>query len=725
MTLLLVAVSMLLVGAIFSKIIFSLNANKIKGLVSNSNHLSDDHNSGEDRTQLLMVILTCMALLLTFFHAIDVLLISKSTSWFVLPWTIWSEKMIFRFDSLSAFFLLPISFLALMATIYSYGYFKTKEQVGHAHSINLGSMWSAYQLLIASMILVLISKSTLLFLLSWELMSLSSFLLVLCESEKAETRRAAWIYLSLTHIGTAALLIYFMLVDNPSNSPAVISLCFFMALFGFGTKAGVVPSHIWLPEAHPAAPSPVSCLMSGAMIKTGIYGILRSIMTLSSHLDLQSSLPISWGIVVFTLGMMSGIFGILLALSQHELKRLLAYSSVENIGIILMGIGLGLVGISTKSSTLTFFGFAGALLHVLNHALFKGLLFLGAGQVIKSTGITNIDQMGGMNRYLPVTVVTFFIGAAAIVGLPPFNGFISELLIYLGPLKEIINLSTGTISTSPQVISQTMTISVPIIISVLAILSLALIGGLALLCFTKVFGMVFLGEMRSPELVDLDEYNVKENEKSMLLPMVVLSTVCLLMGLFPFITLPILSNPMGIIISSAIKTQVPAETHSIYSAYWLQMEESLQIMKNVSMVLAILISLVALLFIIRNVLIKRRKVTITGTWDCGYERPTSRMQYTASSFAWSLIKFFKPVLRTKKEFDKIEQYFPVSKELSLKTHTGDVVAEMGYQVFYQKMLLFFNKIIKIQHGKIHFYVIYIVVFLTILLLINGNINHVK
>ncbi len=291
------------------------------------------------------------------------------------------------------------------------------------------------------MTLVLVARNAVLFLSAWELMAVSSFFLVTFEHERESVRSAGWIYLVATHLGTGFLLAFFILMGRETGSmnfdvwaaqgihtQGLAGILFLMAVVGFGTKAGFMPFHVWLPEAHPAAPSHVSALMSGVMIKTGIYGLLRAFTFLGAP-------PLWWGWLFIGIGLSSGVLGVLFALAQHDLKRLLAYHSVENIGIIALGIGVGLLGQNTGSPALVALGFGGALLHVLNHALFKGLLFLGAGAVAHSAGTREIDRLGGLLKQMPWTAATFLIGAAAISGLPPLNGFVSEFLIFLGAFK--------------------------------------------------------------------------------------------------------------------------------------------------------------------------------------------------------------------------------------------------------------------------------------------------
>jgi formate hydrogenlyase subunit 3/multisubunit Na+/H+ antiporter MnhD subunit len=281
-----------------------------------------------------------------------------------------------------------------------------------------------FNLLLASMLLVVTARNGVLFLVSWEIMSLSSFFLVMFEDEKPGVREAGWTYLVTTHLGTALLLAMFVLLGRNSGSldfdalsapEAIAGVVFLLGLIGFGTKAGLMPLHVWLPEAHPVAPSYVSAVMSGVMIKMGIYGLLRTLTWLGEP-------PAWWGWTLLVLGVVSGVLGVLYALAQHDLKRLLAYHSVENIGIIAMALGVGLLGVHYRIPAMAALGFTGGLLHVVNHALFKSLLFLGAGSVLHATGVGDLDRLGGLLKRMPITGTTFLIGAAAICGLPPLNG---------------------------------------------------------------------------------------------------------------------------------------------------------------------------------------------------------------------------------------------------------------------------------------------------------------
>ncbi len=586
-------------------------------------------------------------------------------------------------DGLSAFFLLPILGLGALAAIYGVGYLRP-----YGKTRPLGPSWLLFNVLVASMILVVLARNSLLFLLAWEVMSLSSFFLVAFENDKGEVRRASWIYLIATHIGTAFLLAMFLLLGQQSDhldfgrlgglSPHLAGLCFVFALIGFGTKAGIMPFHVWLPEAHPAAPSHVSALMSGVMIKTGIYGILR----ISTFLG---PAPLWWGWTLIGIGLASGVIGVLFALAQHDLKRLLAYHSVENIGIIVMGLGIGFLGLGTGSPMLTAFGFAGGLLHVVNHAMFKGLLFMGAGSVAHAVHTREIDHLGGLLRRMPWTGVTFLVGAVAISGLPPLNGFISEFLIYAGALQGISSAHPGNAGAL-----------------LAAIAGLALIGGLAAACFTKAFGMVFLGAPRSHDLPE-----ARESEGSMLVPMGILAAGCFAVGLAGFQIMRL----MPVVLADL----VPFSTYAGIDPAALQAEAFLAsgTLKSVTLGALGILALAGLIALLRLGLLSGRPVRQAGTWDCGYAAPTARMQYTASSFAQPVLDFFNVFHRWQKRLQPPRGYFPLAAHF--ETATPDTSQERVYRPAFEAVGRALSSLRVIQHGRIQLYVLNIVLMLLLLL----------
>ncbi len=592
-------------------------------------------------------------------------------------------------DALSAWFLVPILLVAAVSAVYGTEYLS--EWRGRK---SLGASWFFFNLLVASMVLVVLARNALLFLLAWEVMALASFFLVTFEHEREEVREAGWIYLVATHLGTAFLLAFFLIAGRETGtldfnrwreihswSPATAGLLFALALVGFGTKAGFMPLHVWLPEAHPAAPSHVSALMSGVMIKTGIYGLFRALTFLGQP-------SVWWGWLLIGIGLSSGILGVLFALAQHDLKRLLAYHSVENIGIITLGLGVGLIGISTHLPALAVLGFGGSLLHVVNHALFKGLLFLGAGSVLHGTSTREIDHLGGLLKRMPWTGVIFLIGAVAISGLPPLNGFISELLIYLGAYEGV------TASVTSQGVTVPVTAAVTAGLAV--IVGLALIGGLAAACFTKAFGIVFLGEPRSPHAAQ-----AHESGKIMQWPMLLLAVGCAGIGLLPLWVV----RALGPVVEQLAGLPAQTVSENLFSAT--------QIMSPVTTIALALVALIVVLAVLRRCLLASRGVTTAVTWDCGYAQPTARMQYTASSFAQPLTHLFRGLLRAHEKVDKPQGYFPVSASLAI--HTPDFSHGNLYRPAFLKVTWGLSKLRWLQHGKVQLYVLYIAVTLLILL----------
>jgi formate hydrogenlyase subunit 3/multisubunit Na+/H+ antiporter MnhD subunit len=590
-------------------------------------------------------------------------------------------------DSLSAFFLLPILALGALAAIYGFGYLKP-----YLERKSPGVSWFQFNMLVASMVMVVLARNALLFLVAWEVMSLTSFFLVAFENEKSEVRKASWTYMIATHIGTAFLFVMFLLLGQSADSlefgslgnltPHLSGVCFVLAVIGFGTKAGIIPSHVWLPEAHPAAPSHVSALMSGVMIKTGIYGIVRV-------LDFLGPAPMWWGWGLIAIGLLSGVLGVLFALAQHDLKRLLAYHSVENIGIIVMGIGVGVLGLSAGSPTLTFFGFAGGLLHVLNHAMFKGLLFMGAGAVAHAAHTREIDHLGGLLKRMPWTGAAFLTGAVAISGLPPLNGFVSEFLIYLGSFK---GAAGGAASLGGGIA----------VALLFVIAGLALIGGLATACFTKAFGMVFLGEPRSEH-----PGHAQEAGRSMVVPMVVLAAGCFAIGLLGF--LPIQAMP-GVIAGFSAATvgggfdPAAIRTEALAASGYL---------KAIALGACLILLLTGLIALLRRWLLSGRTVEKAGTWDCGYAAPTARMQYTASSFAQPILDFFNVFQSGWKRLKAPRGYFPVTA--SFETEALDTSQEKVYRPLFEAIERFLSKLRVMQHGRIQLYVLYIVLTLAFLI----------
>ncbi|OGY88151.1 MAG: hypothetical protein A2233_04585, partial [Candidatus Kerfeldbacteria bacterium RIFOXYA2_FULL_38_24] len=419
----------------------------------------------------------------------------------------------FRLDQLSAFFLLVISLIALLASVYGLGYSRQFYK-----KYNLGTLGFFYNLFIAGMMMVVSSHHALFFLIVWEIMSLASYFLVIYEHREKVHLKAGALYIVMTHVGTAFITLAFLLLYNATGSfdfglikasaatisPAIQAWVFILAFLGFGMKAGIVPLHVWLPSAHPAAPTHVSALMSGVMIKTGIYMLIRICLDFFPHA------PLWWGVVILSFGAISSLLGVLYALTEHDVKKLLAYHSIENIGIILLGLGSSLVFMAVDKPSLAILGLVAALFHTLNHAIFKALLFFGAGSVIMQMKTRNMEEYGGLIKYMPQTALFFLIGAMAISALPPLNGFFSEWAtfqaLFLGirelamPVRWVFIVSAGL---------------------------LACTGGLAAACFVKVFGIIFLARPRSVQVKQ-----AQESTWFLKLPMATLALLTAVLGFF-------------------------------------------------------------------------------------------------------------------------------------------------------------------------------------------------
>lgn len=595
------------------------------------------------------------------------------------PWPVPLGSFRLGLDPLSAIFVVPIALVCSLAAIYGGSYLR--HDSGQK---NLGAAWCFYLLLTASMVLVVTARNAMLFLFAWEAMTLASFFLVMFDDEQEQVQRAGWTYLVASHLGAAFLFAMFVLLGRKGSfdfnqfaaTPGNADLLFLLAIVGFGTKAGLVPLHVWLPEAHPAAPSHVSAVMSGVMIKMGIYGLLRTLTILGPP-------PAWWGWLLVVAGASSGILGVLFALAQHDLKRLLAYHSVENIGIIALGLGVGLLGVSYRQAAMATLGFAGGILHVLNHALFKSLLFLGAGAVAHVAGTRDIDRLGGLLKSMPVTGATFLVGAAAISGLPPLNGFVSELLVYVGAFGGL----TGDAATLPVAVG-----------SLVVIGSLALIGGLAAACFTKAFGAVFLGEARTEPAHKPHDPDVFQRG-----PLVVLAAACVLIGA----AAPLAPQFLAPTVATLLKNAPPAA-----AAEALAVGQTA--LTAVCCGSAALVVIVGLLVWLRWRLLAGREVGKAGTWDCGYAAPSARMQYTASSFAQPLVNVFRVFLGTKTRVHFPNVLFP--DHADFHSDTPDLFRDRLFAPLFAAFRWAAYRLRGLQQGRIQLYVLYIAIALVVLLI---------
>jgi hydrogenase-4 component B len=589
-------------------------------------------------------------------------------------WSLPVGELHVALDPLSSFFLVCVFLVSGLSAVYGGGYLGAS--VGKRR---LAPALFFFNLLVASMAVVTVARDGILFLVAWEIMSLTSFFLVTFESEREDVRRAGMTYLIASQLGVIFLFVLFALLGRGSGSydfdilgaasgPAagLANICFLLALVGFGTKAGFWPVHIWLPDAHPAAPSHVSALMSGVMIKMGIYGLLRTLAFLGTP-------PEWWGALLIAIGAVSGLAGVLHALAQHDLKRLLAYHSVENIGIIALGIGVGLLGQSQGNAAVAFLGFAGGLLHVLNHGLFKGLLFQGAGSVLHGTGTRDIDSLGGLYRRMPTTATTFLVGSIAICGLPPLNGFVSEWLIYIGAFRGGATFSAGWE-----------------IWALVVVPALALIGGLAAACFVKAFGIVFLGEPRTEAAS-----RAHEAGNAMRVPMLVGAFLCLAIGLWP---------------AGAVRIVAPAASFLGKMSGASPDAGSLSAITRVG---AVLLALVVLLGLVRLALLRGRKVSRAATWGCGYAAGSPRMQYTAVSFAQPILALFAPVIHSRVDQQGPDGYFPAKAHY--EEHLGDMAGERLLLPATRRVVRGLSRLHAIQQGRLQLYLVYIAVTLVVLL----------
>jgi hydrogenase-4 component B len=597
-----------------------------------------------------------------------------------LAWSVPGGEFAVGLDGLSAFFLMPVFLIALLGAVFGLGYWKQADHPDTGQRLTL-----FYGLLAAAMALVVVARNAILFLAAWEVMALAAFFLVTTEDRDPAVRAAGWIYLVATHAGTLCLFALFALLRGQLKSfnlapladgtvtPELATVLFLLALVGFGLKAGIMPLHVWLPGSHAIAPSHVSAIMSGVILKMGIYGLVRVISYLPDP-------PPWWGGLLLTLGAISGVLGVIYAIGQHDLKRLLAYHSIENIGIIVMGLGLALLGRSLDRADWIMLGMGAALLHVWNHALFKSLLFFSAGSVLHATGTRSMDRLGGLARQMPVTAFCFLVGAVAICGLPPLNGLVSELLLYLGLFRTLDGRAGG---------------GGGVAFAAFAAPALALIGALAVACFVKVYGVVFLGQARSAAAKQ-----THESHRSMLGPMAVLAGLCFLIGLAPVVTAPLLGEA---VYSWAPELPDTADDlMNLAPLAWISV---------IGIMLAILLAAAGVFLAWR---IRACGAATAHTWGCGYAEPTPRMQYTASSFAASLVDLSAPALRPQVQAPERLPLFP--REAHFHSEVEDAVLDEAVLPTFRGVANLFGRLRFLQQGGLQTYLMYIFAGLLALLL---------
>ncbi len=559
-----------------------------------------------------------------------------------------------RLDGLSYYFLFIVQLVAIPTTIYNFSYLD--HYVGQKRSLK--SFMAFYVLLLISTQFIVISNHAVLFLVSWEIMSITAYLAMILEKEKEEVQKGSFYYFAASHVMIFVLYFVFFLLHHQTGSwlfsdyhlsfsdGPVVSLIFVLSLIGFGIKAGFMPLHFWLPQAHPIAPTVLSSFLSGVLLKTGIYGIFRVFLFIKP-------VPEWCGWLVLIVSIISAIFGVWYALAQHDIKRLLAYHSVENIGIIGIGIGIGFIGSANNLTTVEVLGFGGALLHTLNHAIFKSLLFIGSGVVYQNLGTRNIELMGGIVHRAKYISILFLIGSVAICGLPPFNGFISEFIIYMGFFKTANELTNYY----------------PIIM-LMFVVALAFVGGLAVACFTKVNSIMFLGSERK----EIKHFHTNVYDY---ISLGILSFLCVLIGFFP--------QPFVGIVNKVINTDfiIGNPSNVLININWLYFT---------SIFISILISVIVLYWIKLKIEKKygRRK---SDAWGCGYENLTPRMQYTASSFADELNTIPQGILVYHKKVEVSETAYPVPSKF--ESHSSDFIDS--------KIIINLFKLIKYIASKLEFF----------------------
>lgn len=600
-----------------------------------------------------------------------------------LPWL----PMHIQLDALGSFFLLVIGSLLLPVAIYGQGYLR--------HEKCLTPLAVFLPLFVLGMLGVVLSNDAFTFMLFWEIMSVSSYFLVTHEHQQIENRRAGFIYLLMAHMAGLLIMGSFATIYAASGSfefsamraaevsPLWASVAFLLAGFGFGTKAGVVPMHGWLPEAHPVAPSNVSALMSGVMLKVAIFGFIRVTWDLLGPTDFQWW----WGALVLAAGSSSAVFGVLMALQQHDLKKLLAYCSIENIGIILIGLGLGMLLAQAGHPLLASLGLIAALYHTINHALFKGLLFMGAGAVLHSTGSRNMELMGGLIHRMPWTSALFLVACISISALPPFNGFVSEWLIF------------QTALIAPQLDGALLTAMVPFSAAMLA-----LAGALAATCFVKVFGVVFLGHARSEMASEAQEI-----DHWMKLGMTIPAVLCLLLGVLPTMFIPLLDNVAQLLLNTSLVSSMQGQ-----SWLWLTPIDTAHASYSPAIILIGILVLGGLL--IYKFRMKENQARRAKIWSCGNPHTNARMQYNAASFAQPLRRIFAIIYQPEEhEHAERHKHKLLTTRVKYVVHVNDRVVKYIYHPI-GKFILGLAKIIHHEHQRgIHAYLAY--TFATILILL--------
>ena len=584
-----------------------------------------------------------------------------------IAWTAPYGDLVLGLDRLSAFFLIPVLVLSAVTAVYGRAYLLGGKRRP------LGAPALFFNLLVASMVLALLARDAIVLLVAWEAIGVTSFLVVGFDHEDPEVRRASWVYLVASQIGAAVFIAFLALLIRQAGStefaafarmppfaPWAAAGLAVLAILGCGVKAGFVPLHVWLPEAHAAAPSHMSALLSGASIKIGLYALLRAL----------TFLPAArwWGPAFLLLGFAGAAFGISQALAQRDLKRALAYSSVENMGLILVGLGIAWWGAAIGSPPVAAFGALAAAFHVWSHALMKGLLFLCAGSVLHGTGTRDLEALGGVARRMPWTAALLLLGAVAIAALPPLNGFVAEWLLIRG-------LFAGALARG----------GAPSVAAMLAVGALALVGALAALCFVRIAGIALLGNPRSDAAA-----RAHESPKGLLVPMLLLAAGCAVFSVRPVIAIA----PAAALAEQLFGTAVAAQVRAL--------APSLAALGAVSLAIAVVLAILGAALAWRV----RRPAAARPTWDCGYAAPTARMQYTAGSFAQIATKELLPsALSPRVTVDRPRGLFP--RPASFRSDAADPLTRRWYEPFFTRWADRFAGLRWLQQGVLHAYLFYI------------------
>ncbi|MDX2196206.1 MAG: proton-conducting transporter membrane subunit [Cytophagales bacterium] len=587
-------------------------------------------------------------------------------------------ELSFCVDGLAVFYIIIINTISLFSSIYLQGYLKYETD---PHPLNLHLI--SFNLLQIFMLLVAMVQNLIPFLIFWEIMTLASFLVMMFENDQKDVMKAALYYFVQMHIciifltgGTIMLQINGYEADFgglaqflASGKDSLIFLIFFI---GFAFKAGFIPLHTWLPHVYNVAPAHASALFSGAMSKMGIYGIIRLISML--QYDFQA-----YGIIMLVVGAFSSIYGIIHACMQNELKKTIAYSSIENMGIIGLALGLGVLGKAVNNEALSYLGFAAAIMHILNHALYKPLLFYGAGAVYHATGTKNMNLLGGIAKNMPVTAIFFLTGCVAISGLPPFNGFISEYIIYDAIMGEF---KKGDVSIDE--------------LLVIGLVCLSFTGGLSLFCFSKMYGITFLGSSRSSE-------HIAKNEADtwMLVPQALICIIILCISLFPFLLINML-NP--VIMTFGIKN-IYVQTNTI------------SMMNHISIVSILFIIITIAIYLLKTYVEKHNTAKYGPTWGCGYTAPTSKLQYTSTSFTQNLRELASIIIYSKNREKQIHNTDIYPAKSSYVTNIKDVLEVKFVTMPAIALTKFIKRFAVFQTGRTQTYILYAFAFIIGLFLI--------